>query len=307
MSADIVRFDGVRRRFDHQVVLNGLDFRLNQGEVYALLGRNGTGKTTALRILMGFLEPHAGTTTIFGRDSRHLRPDDRDRIGYIGEGHRLHHSMTARGLIDFEAATRPSFDRKEALEMLGRCGLPQKKGVLFLSRGQRAQLALILAVAARPELLICDDPALGLDVVKRRELLDAIIDFLSERGGTVLFSSHILSDVERIADRIGILDQGALIVDAPLSELKERVRLRRWQPRDGQPLPEDDRVLRSRPVRDGFDLLLRDDDASLQAALQARGLLSEPQPLTLEEFFIALTGGDSSLLPSLDSEEIASC
>ena len=160
----------------------------------------------------------------------------------------------------------------------------------FLSRGQRAQLSLILAVASGPELLICDDPALGLDVVMRREFLDVMIDLLSDTGCTVLFSSHFLSDVERVADRIGILHEGSLLVDARLDDLKQRVRRCVWLPADGAVPPAGDHVLRVGARRAGFELTLLDPPEALLQQLAADGELSDPTAPSLEDLFLDLTG-----------------
>lgn len=292
MSADVVVFDRVQRWFGDQAVLRGLSLRVQPGTVYALLGRNGTGKTTALRILLGFLRPHAGSVTVFGRDCRDLGPAERARIGYVGEDHRLYPTMTVGDAVAFERETRPAFRTAFVEKALDRCALRRKQMVLRLSRGQRAQLSLILAVASDPELLVCDDPALGLDVVMRREFLDALVDLLAETGCTVLFSSHFLTDVERIADRIGILRDGALLVDATLEDVKRRIVRCAWSPTAGDAPPTGPHVLRAVLRRGGFDLTLLDPAPEFFASLRARGVLENAPAPSLEEVFLDLTGPD---------------
>ena len=291
--SDAIRFDDVWRQFGDTPVLRGLTTSVRPGEIYALLGRNGAGKTTALRILLGFLEPHAGTAAILGRDSRELRPEDRARIGYVGEDHRLYGAMRVGAVLDFEAGTRPHFRREFAERAIERCNLPKKQYVAKLSRGQRAQLALLVAVGVEPEVLIFDDPALGLDAVMRRELLDALIDLLADTGCAVLFSSHHLQDVERIADRVGILNDGHLIVDATLDDLKSRVVRRAWSGTGDVP-PDVPGRLSARPRRDGFDLTLLDCGSDVEEALRAGGAtLSEASTPNLEELFLDLTARTS--------------
>jgi ABC-2 type transport system ATP-binding protein len=304
MSA-VVTFDGVQRWFGAHVVLKGLSFRVEPGQVYALLGRNGAGKTTALRILLGFLAPHVGTVTVLGADSRTLAPAVRGRIGYVGEDHRLYPTMTVGGAVAFEAGTRPAFRRAFAEQALQRCGLRMGQRIPLLSRGQRAQLALVLGVAGSPELLVCDDPALGLDVVMRREVLDALIDLLADTGCAVLFSSHFLTDVERIADRIGILHDGSLLVDATLDDLKRRVVRCAWAPRAGAAPPAGPHVLRVSARRTGFDLTLLDANEALLASLRAQGELSPPQPPSLEDLFLDLTGPERPGLLRDGMQELA--
>ena len=299
----VIRFDDVHRHFGQQPVLRGLSFAVAPGQIYAFLGRNGSGKTTALRILLGFLEPMRGRAEVLGVDSRELQPALRERIGYVGEGHRLYALMTVAGALAFEAGTRPRFRRAFADAAVDRCGLRRKQRIGLLSRGQRAQLALILAVAGEPEVLVFDDPAMGLDVVMRREFLDAMIDLLAGSGCTVLFSSHVLTDVERIADRIGILHEGRMLVDAPLDELKQRVTRSTWVPREAStPPPAGPHVLRAARRRGGWDLTLLDADAGVRTGLAGHGQLGEPAALTLEELFLDLTGPDR---PGLLSEPMA--
>jgi len=289
-ESPVFTFDGVCRRFADQEVLRGLSFRVEPGEVYALLGRNGSGKTTALRILLGFLSPHRGSTTVLGMDSIDLPPAHRERIGYVAEGQRMYGHWRVRDVIAFEDATRTRFDRAHAEASVTRCGMRRNQFLGLLSRGQRAQLALILAVSSRPDVLVFDDPAMGLDPVMRREFLDTMIEMLGQRGTSVLFSSHILTDVERIADRVGILHGGALIVDARMDDLKGRVQQRFWRPRGAGAPPDSDRILASRRHPDGFELTLRDFDADLEGRLRQDGAqLTAPTVPSLEDLFLALT------------------
>lgn len=302
MNGPLVAFDHVQRWFGEQVVLRGLSFRVQPGQVYALLGRNGAGKTTALRILLGFLAPHRGRASVLGRDCQQLGPAERARIGYVGEDHRLYPTMTVGGAVAFEAGTRPGFRREFAERALARCGLRSAQRIPRLSRGQRAQLCLVLAVAGNPELLVCDDPALGLDVVMRRELLDALIDLLADTGCAVLFSSHFLTDVERIADRVGILHDGALVVDATLDDVKRRVLRCLWAPRAGAVPPAGPHVLSTASRRSGLELTLLDAPAELLAQLRQTGELAVAAPPSLEELFLDMTGAES---PGLLRAELA--
>lgn len=301
-----IQFDAVHRHFGAHAVLRGLSFAVAPAEVYAFLGRNGAGKTTALRILMGLLAPHAGHSTVLGVPSHELQAADRERIGFVGEGHQLDPTMRVRDAVAFERGTRPHFRADVTERALQRCGLRGGQFVMRLSRGQRAQLALILAVASQPEVLIFDDPAMGLDVVMRREFLDAMIDLLADSGVAVLFSSHILTDVERIADRIGILKDGAMFVDARLDELKQRVRRWSWLPTNaGAAAPTGEHVLRAARRRDSYDLTLLDANDARLADLRQHGRLGEPATLSLEELFLDLTGPDRAGLLDEPVAELA--
>lgn len=285
-------FHNVHRHFDRDSVLAGLSFSVEPSEVFALLGRNGTGKTTALRILLGMLAPHSGHTEVLGVRSDALDGTLRARIGYVSEEHRLYPEMRVRDAIRFDASTRERFDPSRAEADARRCGLPLDRRVLRLSRGMRAQLALILAVAGEPDLLVFDDPGLGLDVAKRRELLETMIDLLSDRGCAVLFSTHAMNDVERVADRVGILSDGALVADVPLAELKTRVTRRSLSGIEALPngLAFEPRVLRAAPRRSGLDLTLLDEDVELLGRIGEHGAtVGEASRPDLEDLFLDLT------------------
>ncbi|MCA9002925.1 MAG: ABC transporter ATP-binding protein, partial [Planctomycetes bacterium] len=159
-----IEFHEVYRHFDQHAVLRGLNLAIPPGQIYALLGRNGTGKTTAIRILMGRLAPHHGTTRVLGHDSTTFGPSERAAIGYVTEGHALYKELSVAQTLSFEAGTRPGFHRKFAEDALGRMGIGRRKAVWQLSRGQHAQLSLIVTLASVPQVLVLDDPAMGLDV-----------------------------------------------------------------------------------------------------------------------------------------------
>ena len=289
---DPIRFENVHRSYDGAPVLSGLTLSVRPGEIYSLLGRNGAGKTTALKILLGFLHPTAGRSYVLGEPSAELRPMTRLRIGLVSEGAPMFSWMCVGAAVDFEAGTRANFDRAYAEFALRRLGILTSKRIWKLSRGMRAQLALVFAMAGDPETLILDDPAMGLDAVMRREFLDAMIDLLGREGRAVLFSSHILPDVERIADRVGILHGGRLIVDATIDDLKRRVqrRLARGLEDPGEIERRVPGLLRSCSTRDGLELTLLDFDAGRESQLAALcASLSEPQAPSLEDLFIELT------------------
>ena len=289
---DPVRFHDVRREYRGKQVLSGLSFSVRPGEIYALLGRNGAGKTTAFKILLGFLLPHAGRAELFGEASEHLSTNTRARVGLVTEGHPVYPFMNVEDLLAFEAGTQPRFERAYAEKALARLGIPRSAKLRQISRGQRSQVVLLMALAAKPQALLMDDPALGLDAAMRREFLDAMIELLAEEGHSVLYSSHILNDVERVADRVGILHAGRLIADLPLDELKRRVSRRfvrtaraahEWQ----HSVPG---FVRAKAGPGGTEVVLFDEGDAGERALRALDpALAPAQPLTLEEVFLELT------------------
>ena len=206
-----------------------------QGTVYGLLGRNGAGKTTAIKMLLGMAHPSFGQAEILGEDSLSLRPETRARIAYLAEGHPLYRWMTIGQAVQFTRPFYPRWNQHLLEQILDHFELSQRRRIGRLSCGQRAQVALALAVATDPEVLILDDPTLGLDTVVRRDFLESLIQIIQRRGRTILFSSHILSDVERVADRIGILVDGVLRVDCPTDHFKDSVRKVLLEFDDGPP------------------------------------------------------------------------
>jgi ABC-2 type transport system ATP-binding protein len=210
--------------YGDKAVVRSLHLNVPVGCVYGFLGRNGAGKSTTIKMLLGLARPDSGSSTILGENSQALSPAMRQRVAYMAEGNPIYRWMTVGAAIRF---ARPFYDRwnQQALEqILDHFGLPLSAKIRRLSNGQRAQVALALAVAPEPELLILDDPTLGLDTVVRRDFLESMIQIIQGQGRTIFFSSHNLGDVERVADRIGVMLDGVLRVDCPTDHFKETVR-----------------------------------------------------------------------------------
>jgi len=222
VSEHVVELDGVSRLYPKSE--NGvrrLDLRLAAGESYGLLGRNGAGKTTALRLVMGMLRPGMGTVRVFGFDPFTQPEKAKVRVGYLAEDQEFPTALTPLDLFRLHEDLHPSWDKAFAESLAKRFAMPTGRRLRDLSKGQRRQAGLVCAVAHRPALLVLDEPAGGLDPVTRREFLEEVIDLLSGEGTTVLFSSHNLQEVERIAGRVGILDGGHLILDRDVADLRE--------------------------------------------------------------------------------------
>ena len=225
MSDSAIRVENLVKYFDGRCVLDGISFSVPAGCIYGLLGRNGAGKTTIIRILLGLEPPTRGRSWLLGSESSRLSPKTRGRIGCVAEGHNLIQNYKVSRLVKLCKDLSMQWNDDSFEHLMETFRLPRDRKVKDLSMGMRAQLNLAFAMAIDPELLILDDPTLGLDTVARRQFLELVIDVIQKHGGrTVLFSSHILSDVERIADRIGILSGGRLVVDCPLEQLKQRVK-----------------------------------------------------------------------------------
>ena len=224
MSDNVIVVENLVKYFDGRCVLDGINLKVPQGCIYGLLGRNGAGKTTIIRILLGLEPPTRGQTFLLDTESGELSAKLHSRIGYVAEGHNLIQNYRIGRLIQLCKDLSMSWNDEFFEHLIEKFRLPTDRKVKELSMGMRAELNLALALAIDPELLIFDDPTLGLDTIARRQFLELAIDLIQRQGRTILFSSHILSDVERIADRVGIFAAGKLVVDCPLEELKERVK-----------------------------------------------------------------------------------
>ena len=224
MNDNVIVVKNLAKYFDGRCVLDGINLNVPRGCIYGLLGRNGSGKTTIIRILLGLEPPSRGQSFLLETDSANLSAKVHGRIGYVAEGHNLIQNYKVSRLIKLCKDLSSQWNDKFFEHLIETFRLPFDRRVRELSIGMRAQLNLSLAMAIEPELLILDDPTLGLDTVARRQFLELAIEIIAQQGRTILFCSHILSDVERIAERIGILAAGKLVVDCPLEELKKRVK-----------------------------------------------------------------------------------
>jgi len=288
----VLEFDRLTKYYGQREIVCDLSLSIEPGTIYGFLGRNGVGKTTAIRVLMGFEEPTRGAARLFGEDSRHLTPATRGRVGYLPEGHNVFNWMTIRQCGDFQRGFFEKWDADTYDAVLSHFRLEPKMKAGRLSRGQRAGLCLALTLAAGPDLLVLDDPALGLDPVARRGLLQSMLLVTRDPERTILFSSHLLADVERVADRIAIMHGSTLLADCTLEHFRQNVR-RYVLAFDGTPpAPPPPEVfpglLECYATRHELFVTVANPDATTQAKLEALKPRSlEPVEMTLEEAFIS--------------------
>ena len=225
MNEIVLETEGLTKYYGCTLAVDHLNLKIPRGCICGFVGRNGAGKTTAIKLMLGLLNPTAGSSKLLGCDSTELTPAIRQRIGYVTEGHRLFRWMTIGELEKFQRAFFPQqWEDKYFSDMLEYFDLSKKRKIKHLSNGQRAQVSLALALAPNPELLIMDDPTLGLDAAIRRQFLEGMIELIMRQGRTVLFSSHILGDVERVSDRILVIDKGVLRANCSLEQFREAVK-----------------------------------------------------------------------------------
>jgi ABC-2 type transport system ATP-binding protein len=234
----IVQLRRVTRQFGKKTALDELSLSVPRGGVFGLIGGNGAGKTTLIKHVLGQLKAQAGSVQVFGLDPVQNPVGTLGRIGYLSEDRDLPNWMRVGELMRYTQAFFPNWDEKYAMELREAFDLDVNAKVKELSRGQRARAGLLVALAHRPELLILDEPSSGLDPVVRRDILGAIIRTIADEGRTVLFSSHLLDEVERVADRVAIIHQGRIVLTASMEEIKDthrRMTLRFEQSLDRPP------------------------------------------------------------------------
>lgn len=307
MSDPILQFRGVTRRFGRRTAVLDLDLDVHPGEVVGLVGRNGAGKTTSLRLATGILWPDAGTIRTLGMDP--VRDGDavRVRASLMAEEGALYPDLTVAESIALVAGVHPRWDAERAERFRARMDLEPRARVRDLSRGNRAKLALTLAVASRPDLLLLDDPTAGLDPLVRREVLEGILEATADEGGAVVYASHLIHDVERTADRVVVLDDAHKVLDARVDDVRARVRravavFEGDAPAGGNGVPG---LLHA--AADGRTLTLAADatEDAVRAALASMGATAvEVEPMTLEDVLVALLRRGRDPHGNLESMEV---
>jgi ABC-2 type transport system ATP-binding protein len=287
-----IRTRGLTRYFGAQCAVHDLNLEVPRGCIFAFLGRNGSGKTTTIRMLLGLLAPDRGLAEVLGCDSRALEPATRARIGYLTEEHQVYGWMRVREAGRFHSAFYPRWNEKIFQSVMGHFGLDPSSRVKQLSRGMRAGLCLALTLAPDPELLILDDPALGLDAVARRSLVESMIYLTRRSDRTIFFSSHHLADVERVADYLAVLDQSVLRACCPLDSFRNSVREISLQFTGTPPaLPPVPGLLQAFRTEHALRLRCVHYDGETERALRALAPTAfEATPLGLEDAFISYLG-----------------
>ncbi len=303
----VIQTTGLTRYFGRKAAVYELDLTVPRGGIFALLGRNGSGKTTTIRMLLGLLEPSRGDATVLGHPSRRLSPEVRARIGYLTEEHQLYNWMTVQQCRDFQSPFYPRWNDKVFRGIIDHFNLRAGAKVKDLSRGERAGLCLALTLAPDPELLILDDPAMGLDPVARRSLVESMVYLTRRSDRTILFSSHQLEDVERVADYVAILDRSVLRASCSLETFRasvQQVRLRfAGAP---PPLPQIRGLLQAQRTERELRLVCVRFNGEAEKALRALSPAQmEVEPLPLEDAFISYLGerGEKSFILAGSEEQ----
>ncbi len=288
MATAAIEVDGLTKRYGRTTAVDDLSFTVPEGAVFGLLGPNGAGKTTTIRCLMNLIPPDAGGLRILGHDTVRDARQARRRVGYVGERPQYINWMSVQRMLWFHRGFYPDWDQALAEQLIERLYLDPDKQIGALSAGSVAKLGLVLAISQRPELLILDDPTSGLDPLVRREFLEAVISTYHAEGGTILYSSHAMADVERIADHVTLLYDGRKVLDDSLDAIHGHwAGLHAVFP-DGTPesLTLADAV-RLQTNAHHVDIVVDGDPEAATAELRALGATRvDPTPLDLEEIFV---------------------
>jgi ABC-2 type transport system ATP-binding protein len=292
MSENVIEVRGLTRQFGRKTALNDIALSIPRGEVFGLVGENGAGKTTLLKHLLGLFNAQSGSVTVFGLDPVANPEEVLGRIGYLSEDRDLPDWMNVQDLIKFTAAFYSNWDSAYAEDLRQTFDLQPKQKVKSLSRGQRARIGLLLALAHRPELLILDEPSSGLDPVVRRDILGAIIRTVADEGRTVLFSSHLLDEVQRVADRVALIHHGEVVLSESLDDvLNSHCWLIARFPESLNEPPLIEGVLRGEGEGREWTILCNGKRQKVEQQLHAlRAEIVEQRTPSLEEIFIARAG-----------------
>ncbi|MEM8669165.1 MAG: ABC transporter ATP-binding protein [Planctomycetota bacterium] len=220
----ILRTHDLTLRYGRNLAVDGLSLNVHRGEIYGFLGRNGAGKTSTIRMIMGICKPDKGSIEFDGLPLRRIKNAQKRLIGYVSQEQFFYPWMTCSRIGRFVGGLYPTWEADEFSRLMNVLELPPDRKVAHLSGGMRVKLALALALAHRPPILILDEPTAGLDPVARREFLDIIRLQARQHNRTTFFSSHLIDEVERVSDRVGILHRGQLQFEGPLEELHQTVR-----------------------------------------------------------------------------------
>ncbi len=291
-GSPIVEIRKLTRMFGKALALDDISLTVPRGGVFGLIGGNGAGKTTLIKHLLGLLRPQSGSIRVFGLDPIANPVETLGRIGYLSEDRDLPNWMAVGELMRYTQAFFPTWDEAYAEELREAFDLDPTARIKNLSRGQRARAGLLVALAHRPELLVLDEPSSGLDPVVRRDILGAIIRTIADEGRTVLFSSHLLDEVERVADSVAIIHKGRIVLTAAMDEIRDthrRVTLRFGQTYERAP----SLVGALSSAGEGLEwtyVCSGESDQLRRAAEAIGGTVVGDSALTLDEVFLSRVG-----------------
>jgi ABC-2 type transport system ATP-binding protein len=290
MTDPAIEFRGVCKSFRKKQVLSATTLSVERGKTFAFLGRNGAGKTTAIRMMLGLLPRDSGEVRVLGFDPATEPLEVRSRVGYLAEDQTMYGWMRIDEILRFVAPFYATWDHDLALKYVREFELPPAQKIKTLSKGQNVRLGLVLALAHRPELVILDDPALGLDPVMRKQFNRDLITHLQGEGRTVFYSSHLLYEVEPVADEVAILDAGRIVRQTDTETLRRDVRQFVLN-REALAIVRDDMAVLDVQTSGEDVAVTVENAAAISALLERAGLRHRVLELNLDEIFSAYVAG----------------
>jgi ABC-2 type transport system ATP-binding protein len=290
MNELAIELQGLCKSFRTTDVLRGVNLRVERGKTFAFLGRNAAGKSTTIRILLGLLRSNGGLVRVLGIDPQVDPLELRRRVGYLAEDQTMYGWMRVEEIVRFVAPFYPTWDHDLAFKFLRDFELPLRTRVKHLSKGQNVRLGLVLALAHRPELVILDDPALGLDPIMRKQFNRDLITHLQGEGRTVFYSSHLLYEVEPVADEVAILDEGRIVRQADTEFLRRDVKQLVMNRDDFATVHRDLGVLDERVDDDRVAVTVERAESAM-TLLGREGVEYRVNDLNLDEIFEAYVAG----------------
>ncbi|MCA9078227.1 MAG: ABC transporter ATP-binding protein [Planctomycetaceae bacterium] len=292
---------GLTRYFGRRCAVNQLSMDVPRGSVFAFIGRNGAGKTTTIRMLLGLMSPTCGHSSVLGYPSHELPPSVRAGIGYMAEGHPVYPWMRVSQFATFQRGCYPHWKQTTFASVIDYFSIHPDTKCGDLSHGQRAGVHLASTLAIEPDLLMLDDPATGLDPAARRSLLEAMVYFTRGRERTIFFSTHLLDDVERVADHVAILDYSVLRAACSMETFQEHVQQlsAHFPGEPPQQLPDIPGLLRVTRHEHDLTLIVANHNGRTEQVLESLGAMAvEELPLSLEDALTAYVGrqGNKSLI-----------
>ncbi|MDE6368066.1 MAG: ABC transporter ATP-binding protein [Muribaculaceae bacterium] len=276
-----------------RIIYSDLSFDVPKGRILGLLGKNGTGKTTTINILMGYLRPQSGECRIFGESITEMRPETRARIALLIEGHVQYAFMTIEQIEKFYSKFYPNWKREAYYELMKKLKVSPNQKISTMSCGQRSQVALGLILAQNADLLVLDDFSLGLDPGYRRLFIDYLREFAKAEDKTVFMTSHIIQDLERLIDDCIILDYGKILTQMSVDKLLADFGMYKFHTDKDITLPDDPKIINPGKIRNEVELYSFDGIDYVKQYLEASNIPYsglERAPMSLEDAFIGLTG-----------------
>lgn len=290
----IIECNNLTHYYGKRLIYENLTFSVPKGRILGLLGKNGTGKTTTINILSGYLKPRSGECRIFGQDIQTMEPSLRRNIGLLIEGHVQYQFMTITQIEKFYAAFYQGQWKKEAYyELMNKLQVAPGQRISRMSCGQRSQVALGLILAQNPELLVLDDFSLGLDPGYRRLFVDYLRDYARAENKTVFLTSHIIQDMERLIDDCIMMDYGKILIQKPVGELLDKVRRFTWTVPEGYTCPSIERLYHPSVIRNTLETYSFLSPVEVECLLNVKGIPFtdvHSERVNLEDAFIGLTG-----------------